>query len=188
MTLLQRMVCIPLCLALLGAAGCSGGSSESDEARRTTETFDDSVKEPRDPVQPPPPMLNRDPKVAVYSYLLWITYAYRILDSDVATMAFSPYEEVRINSYVQYNKQEGRAIDQHLLKIDFKEPVITKDTTATVAASEKWKYRYISTKTGKYNSPWYETSYETTYTLVRDTSKKKWLVNSVEAKAKGEVK
>ena len=55
------------------------------------------------------------PLSSVKSYLDWTTYAYLIGDSDVATMTFSPAEEVRVNSYVQLNKEKGRLIEQKLV-------------------------------------------------------------------------
>lgn len=152
-------------------AGCQPGGTPSKPA----------VQAPGRPVVPPPPML-RDPKSSVYSYLLWITYAYRIADSDVATMAFSPYEEVRVNSYVQLNKEQGRALDQTLTAIQFK-AVRTQGPTATVGAHEEWRYRYIDMKTGRYNTDEFQAIYETTYTVVFYPDKKAWLVDSVEASA-----
>jgi hypothetical protein len=124
----------------------------------------------------------RDPKSSVYSYLLWISYAYRIANSDVATMAFSPYEEVRVNSYVQLNREQGRALDQTLTAIRYKS-LRTEGSTATVGAHEEWRYRYIDMKTGLYNTPEYRAVYETTYTVVFYPDKKAWLVDSVVASA-----
>ncbi len=196
MTTTQRIILTVVCVTLAagvtsGSIGCAPGAEERVAPAgsvETTRTFDNAVKKPPLPQPPPPPMLTRDPRTSVYSYLLWISYAYRILNSDVATMAFSPYEEVRVNSYVQLNRQEGRAIDQQLMKLDFpREPVI-QEATATVPAVETWKYRYISTKTGEYNSPWHDATYDTTYTLVRDEGRSAWLVDRVDAEPRGEVK
>jgi len=126
-----------------------------------------------------------DPRTAVTSYLFWISYAYRTLHSDVASKTFDNYEEVRVSSYVQYNIQEGRAIDQRLLKANIRSWE-SKGSTATVALHEEWAYRYISMKTHKYNSPVNYASYETTYTLVKEAND--WLVHSVEASASTPVK
>lgn len=169
-------------------AGCEGGSGKpapGDSAARSEELtpgeFPD--KKPLDPVEPPPPML-RDPKTAVYSYLLWISYAYRTLNSEIATHAFSPWEEVRVSSYVELNRQEGRAIDQRL--VDFKSEVVrTEGETATVSAREEWVYRYISTADGSYASPVHTAAYDTTYTVV-NTEGKGWLVDKVDATPVGE--
>jgi hypothetical protein len=123
-----------------------------------------------------------DPRTAVYSYQLWISYAYRVLNSDVASRTFDSDEEVRVNSYVMYNFQEGRAIDQRLLVAQVKSWQ-SQGSTATVAMHEEWVYRYISTKTGRYMSPALNASYETTYTLVRQDGD--WVVHSVEATTSG---
>lgn len=172
---------VVLLLPLL--AGCEGGrgsSAPEDTAVRSEELtpgeFPD--KKPLDPVVPPPPML-RDPEAAVFSYLLWISFAYRTLNSEIATHAFSEWEEVRVNSYVELNRQEGRAIDQRLIKFE-PEVVRTKGETATVAAREEWVYRYISTSDGSYSSPVHTAAYDTTYTVV-NTEGKGWLVDKVEA-------
>lgn len=126
----------------------------------------------------------RDPQSAVYSYLLWISYAYRILDSDVASATFSEWEEVRVNSYVEKNRQDAKAIDQRLVGF---EPgkTVSKGSTATVPVREKWLYRYISAKTGQYSSPTYEVAYDTTYTVVQ-VKERGWVVDRVEATPVGE--
>lgn len=174
-----RILAVVLVAALVATslfvAGCD--SSKKD-------TPDPQLARRMDP--PPPPML-REPKTAIYSYLLWISYAYRIMNSDVASMTFSPYEEVRVNSYVEYNRQEGRAIEQTLTSIAFKD-VRTKGSTATVSAREEWLYRYISTQTGKYSTEPMTATYNTTYTVVFYPDKKQWLVESVEASSTTPVK
>lgn len=197
--ILRRFVASILCVGLLslvpvGTVACSRSPvsppRQNHGSVAATETFDNSVKKPAPAVPPPPPMTNRGPEQAVYSYLLWISFAYRILNSAVASPTYSIWEEVRVDSYVQYNKQQGRAIDQRLLLLKLKrKPVISNDTTATVAAVERWKYRYISLETKEYSSPWYDVTYDTTYTVVRDKDRGgAWVVDKVEAKARGEVK
>jgi len=178
--------------ALLGGAllsGCSGGdpSANSGDASRSVEMTAGQFPATTPPPgqQPPPPAL-KDPRTAVYSYLLWISYAYRVLNSDVASKTFDPYEEVRVNSYVMYNFQEGRAIDQRLLKADLRDWE-SKGNTATVSLSEDWVYRYISTKTGKYTTPALNASYDTTYTVIK-LKNNTWVVHSVEATSSAPVK
>jgi hypothetical protein len=175
-------------VALPLAAGCTKGSSAKKAGSDVIQvapgvSFPKTA--PSAPQAPPPPML-RSPQTSVYSYLLWISYSYRILNSDVATMAFSPYEEVRVNSYVELNKEQGRAIDQRLVEFKIK-GVQTKDNTATVTAEESWAYRYIDTRTLKYSSDVLRAAYDTTYTVV-ENAKKQWLVDKVEATPRGEVK
>lgn len=177
--------------ALLGGAllsGCSADPSTKDSGdgsrsvEMTAGQFPETTPQPGQ--QPPPPAL-KDPRTAVYSYLLWISYAYRVLNSDVASKTFDPYEEVRVNSYVMYNFQEGRAIDQRLLDAKLRDWE-SKGDTATVSMSESWVYRYISTKTGKYTTPALNASYDTTYTVVK--LKNDWVVHSVEATSSAPVK
>ncbi len=169
--------------AVVGLSGCSG-SGGKDTASRSQEMTPGEFPEKKaaEPVQPPPPML-KDPRSSVYSYLLWISYAYRISNSEVATMAFSPFEEVRVNSYVELNKQEARAIDQRLIGMNFK-TVESKGDTATVTASEVWRYRYIKLGSDEYQGEPHTVSYDTTYTVVKYPDKG-WLVDSVEASPQG---
>lgn len=175
-------------VALPLAAGCTKGSpakKAGSDVIQVAPGVSFPKTAPRAPQTPPPPML-RSPQTSVYSYLLWISYSYRILNSDVATMAFSQYEEVRVNSYVELNKEQGRAIDQRLVEFKVK-GVQTKDNTATVTAEESWAYRYIDTRTLKYSSDVLRAAYDTTYTVVQN-AKKQWLVDKVEATPRGEVK
>ena len=126
------------------------------------------------------------PLAAVKSYLAWTTYAYRVSNSDVATMAFSNFEEVRVNSYVQLNEQSSKLIDQKLVTFT-PGKVSIEGTRAVMPAKEDWTYRYLSLSDQKPLSPVYTVSYDTTYTVVRDRPRH-WLVDSVAAKAHGEVK
>lgn len=189
---LIRIVCALLIVSFAGTAlllaGCTPAKTGEDTATRSEELTPGEFPEktPAPPMQPPPPQL-RDPQTAVYSYLLWISYAYRILNSDVASPTFSPYEEVRVNSYVQLNLQEQRAIDQRLLDVQVRD-IQSGDSTATVAVTETWKYRYIDTKTGDYSTPAYDVSYDTTYTVVKNADGG-WVVDKVAADSRsGEVK
>jgi hypothetical protein len=168
-------------LCALPLTGCGGRPSPAANTTRSTESTPGAfpATTPNPGQQPPPPSL-KDPRTAVYSYLLWISYAYRVLNSDVASRTFDSSEEVRVNSYVMYNFQEGRAIDQRLIVAQVK-AWDSKDSTATVAMHEEWAYRYISTQTGNYTTQPLTAAYETTYTLVRQ--KDNWLVHSVEASA-----
>lgn len=179
----NRVLVVALLAAvLLGSllvSGCSGATSGKASGTASTDTSAGAfpATTPKPGEQPPPPML-RDPRTAVYSYQLWISYAYRVLNSDVASRTFSPYEEVRVNSYVEFNRQEGRAIDQKIVVAKVKS-VESKGATATVAMHEEWVYRYISTKTGLYSSPANSAAYETTYTVIKQRGD--WVVDSVVA-------
>ena len=177
--LLGTVVGLAGCAKAAGSAGSAGSSSPVASVEATSGQF--PADKPDHAQTPPPPML-RNPQSAVYSYLVWISYAYRILNSDVATMAFSPNEEVRVNSYVELNREKSRAIDQHLVDYRVKS-VQSKGSTATVGVREQWMYRYIDIKTAKYNSAILNATYDTTYTVVK--GKTGWLVESVSAKTVG---
>jgi len=181
-TLLAVLIAVAI-PAMFVVSGCSGratsGAGDSSSLEATAGTFPATTPNPG--VQPPPPAL-KDPRTAVYSYQLWISYAYRVLRSDVASRTFDPYEEVRVDSYVQFNREKGRAIDQRLLVANLKS-YETQGSTSTVALHEEWAYRYIDTRTGKYESPVLNAAYETTYTVVREGSD--WVVHSVDASSTG---
>ncbi len=130
-------------------------------------------------VTPPEADLS-EPESAVKSYTDWISYAYRVLDSDVATHTFTSYEEVRVNSYVQYNLQQGRGIEQFLADYDY-DLVATTDATATVVGSEFWRYRYFALDGSRYLTEPREASYDVTYTVVLGEDGL-WRVDKVEVK------
>lgn len=162
-------------------AGCGGDAGSTDKPGSAETSL--SADQLRGPTTPPPLKLDT-PEAAVRSYLSYITLAYYILDSDVATQTLTPEEEVRVNSYVQLNKEQGRAIDQTLT--DFKiEDVRSQGDTATVTVEEAWEYRYIDFVEKKYSSPKYEVEYQTTYTVTRDDDGL-WRVAKVQAVALGE--
>jgi hypothetical protein len=126
------------------------------------------------------------PESAVRSYLDWVSYAYRIGQSGVATPTMSSYEEVRVDSFVQYNIQKSRLIDQKLKSIKFGTPSV-EGSTAVIPAKEKWTYRYVSIETaGKTISGPHSAAYDTRYHLVK--TPRGWIVESVEATAQGTVK
>lgn len=192
-TSVRRVACALLAVAFLGTtallAGCGGERNGGpDSAARSEELTPGQfpAKRPTSATPPPPPQL-RNPETAVYSYLLWISYAYRILNSEVATPTFSEFEEVRVNSYVQLNKQQGRAIDQRLLDVKVRGNE-SQGATATLAITETWAYRYIDIQTGEYSGPPYEVSYDSTYTVV-NKGEDRWVVDRVVAEStSGEVK
>ena len=134
----------------------------------------------------PHPWILSTPESAVRSYLDWTSYAYRIGQSDAATATMGPSEGVRVDSYIQYNIEKSRLIDQTLQSVSLGTPTV--GTTSTlVPTKEQWSYRYVSTQTaGKVEGGPYSASYEATYTVVK--SGKNWVVDSVAAKALGEVK
>lgn len=132
-----------------------------------------------------PPFDISNPQAAVRTYLDWTSLAYRFANSDLATRAASPDENVRIDSYIQLNREKGQGIDQRILRIALR-PVSQETSRAVIAASEEWVYRYFSLSTRKYISEELTASYDSTYTLVRFPEG--WAVDKVEADPSGAVK
>ncbi len=125
------------------------------------------------------------PEDAVLSYLNAVSRAYATGDSEVASRTMTPEEGVRIDSYIQFNAQQQRAIEQRLMT--FTVGTLSQEATqAVLTASEDWTYRYFVPETGAYSGPELSASYETTYTLVR--VERGWVVALVEASARGDVK
>jgi hypothetical protein len=119
------------------------------------------------------------PDAAVRSYLDWTTFAYRMANSELATLTCTPDWGVHIDSYIQLNRQEKqRGIDQLLTGFE-KRAESTEGTRAVLAAHEEWDYRYFALAGERYVSPVYKASYDTTYTLVSDGVR--WLVDDVAA-------
>lgn len=168
---------IALCLSMLlvCAPGTVGCSKKAEPPKESSEFPDSGPGAPKSPA----PVVNSDPEAAVRSYLSWITLAYRILNSDVASPTFTPDEEVRVNSYVEFNRQQGRAIDQRLADFEVTN-LESAGSTATIAARETWHYRYISTQSGEYDGESHTVSYDTTYTVISDMTGA-WRVASVQA-------
>lgn len=140
--------------------------------------FEATPKAIAPPARPDEPRLST-PLEAIRSYTDWISYAYRVMDSNVATHAFSEYEEVNVNSYVQYNMMESRGLEQSLQRSDY-DVVKSTDSSATVVGTEYWLYRYFALDQSKYLTGPLEASYDITYTVVRKPDGR-WLVDKVEA-------
>lgn len=152
---------------LLGAFGCSSVPEEKVKEAQAPAAWDLST-----------------PESAVKSYLSWVSFSYRMANSEIPTATMTPEEGVRVDSYIQLNRMEGKGIEQTLDAFEITSA--SQDTSsATVTARETWAYRYFSLDTLKYVSEPLSASYDTTYRLVLDQAG--WLVDSVKAEAKGEV-
>jgi len=176
---LGAVVLVLMLASSTALCGCADRSVKAPEGPASWESTIGTLAQakPAPSEKPPPPVL-RDPSSAVYSYMLWMSYAYRTLNSNETTHAYDPYQEVRVSSYVDYNRQELQALDQRILLATVKSAE-SAGSTATVAVHEEWAYRYIDITTGEYKTPILNVTYETTYTVVRE--KNDWLVHSVEA-------
>ncbi|MHB1342554.1 MAG: hypothetical protein ACYC77_04250 [Coriobacteriia bacterium] len=184
--LTRGAVAVVLTLALVGcSANGSDGPDASTEVTGAVKghgvAVDVSVTSEMLATKPTALVLET-PELAVRSYLDWISYAYRIGDSDVANLAMGASEEVRINSYVQLNLQEhNRLIDQQLESIEFAAPISKDASTTIIPAKEKWVYSWVSSQdAGKVIGGPFTASYDTTYTVVRKSGTE-WVVESVEA-------
>jgi hypothetical protein len=183
-------------VALLVVTGCSGGTagspSGSSVATPTTGSHMagpavDVHVTPEALASEPKPAVQTTPESAVRSYLDWTSYAYRIGQSNVASTTFTTAEEVRVDSYVQYNIQQLRLIDQTLKSITFGKSSVGS-TSTLVPAHEQWTYRYVSIETaGKTIAGPYSAAYDSIYTVVK-SKKGTWAVDSVKATAVGTVK
>lgn len=184
------VVVLATSLLLIGCSSAgTGDSTASGEATGTAKGHGVVVTVRITPEmkanKPGPPVLTT-PESAVRSYLDWISYAYRTGDSEVAKPVMSTVEEVRINSYVQYNLQEhNRVIDQKLESITFGAPVSKDASTAILSAKEKWTYEWVSVQeAGKVVGGPFWADYDTTYTVTKNKDGN-WVVDHVEAKKVG---
>ncbi len=119
------------------------------------------------------------PENAVQSYLDWMSYAYRVTDSQVATSAMTDWEWVRVDAYLEMNRQEGRGIDQSLIELEVL-GVEGSETTSTVRTHELWTYRYFGPD-AEYISDEMTATYSVEYTVIRPEGTPNWLVDRVKA-------
>ncbi len=160
---LIHAIVVVLLAAMFAVAGCSAPAPT------------DLVGEP----QIPTGLDLTTPEASVSTYLAWTSFAYRMANSEVATPAMTAEEWVGVDSYVEKNRQEGKAIEQYLTSLEIRSNT-TQESTATIAAREEWEYRYFSLDTLGYVSDSLAASYETTYTVVLVGSE--WFVHDVEAR------
>ncbi|MGB4593599.1 MAG: hypothetical protein WBI63_07515 [Coriobacteriia bacterium] len=193
----SRRTAIAVCVGVLAllvvvSAGCTPKSQNTDAAEETA-TVGAAMAGPVVDVQvtqeamestPTPPVLT-SPESAVRSFLDWTSYAYRTAQSRAALPVMTTYEEVRVDSYIQYNIQKFRLLDQRLQSITFGRASV-EGSRAVVPVRETWTYSYVSIKEpGKVIGGPYEISYEATYTVVNSESG--WKVDNVESTALGKV-
>lgn len=168
----RSVLALALCIVAVLAAlhGCA----------TDPETVADSVGE----ATPPAEWNLSTPETAVRSYLDWVSFSYRMANSEIPTATMTPGESVRVDSYIQLNRMDGKGIEQSLAL--FEVVSVTEDAEqAVLVAREKWQYRYFSLETLGYVSEPLSATYDTTYTLVGGPGR--WLVDRVEASASGEV-
>ena len=186
---------LALAFAVLTLAGCSGdqGAQGTDAAaEEELKGFgmggvDQQVAIPAEWLRnQPEPWDLGTPETAVRSYLDWVSYAYRITESDAASATQSAYQLVRTDAYIQANLQEQRLLDQTLVSLEFG-PASVEGSTAVIPAEEEWTYRYVSiVEAGETLDGPHTANYETTYTLVKEESG--WVVDDIEVKPMGDIK
>jgi hypothetical protein len=159
-------------LAVLALAGCGQPSSPASSTASK-------------PAMPAKADLS-SPQAAVRSYLDWISYGYRIGSSEVASETMSGEEGVRIDSYIELNRQQGKRIDQKLGSISFGK-LSSEGTRTLVPTHEVWSYSYVSAADGRPIGQANSATYDATYTLT-PARPGQWLVDSVVVKPIGEVK
>ncbi|MDZ4178386.1 MAG: hypothetical protein U1E29_04015 [Coriobacteriia bacterium] len=125
------------------------------------------------------------PEASVRSYLEWISYAYRVVDSQVASAVMDPWEWVRVDAYIEKNRQESRGIDQRLIGFEVL-GITSSDSTATVETAEEWTYRYFGPD-GVPIGDELTARYSVRYSVLKDAERSEWLVEKVDATPQGEV-
>ena len=172
-----------------------GGATDTEGSEQTTEPVGAAMAGPAVDVQVSAEALANEPaapdvstpEAAVRSYVDWTSYAYRTAQSQAALPTMSMNQEVRVDSYVQYNIQRQRLLDQNIKDLVI-ESVTSDGTTASVTVREVWEYSYISiSEPDRVVGGPYTATYNAVYSLVKDDAGG-WVVDAVDAKAEGEVK
>jgi hypothetical protein len=189
-------LCGLACVALLAAAGCSGANqtvaagssdtSQSSGAHMAGPAADVHVSQAA--VDATPRLWDlTTPESAIRSYLDWTAYAYRVGQSRFASATMTPAEMVRVDSYVQYNIEKQRLIDQKLDSLTLGAASATA-TSTIIPGTEVWTYSYLSIGEGNpsLGGP-YSVTYDTTYTVVRSKDGT-WRIDAVKATPRGAVK
>lgn len=150
----------------------SKGNTLTPEEREKYQLLKDVWEEPE-------PWDLSSPDNAVWSYLLWRSHSYRTVNSDVSTPTMNAREQIRVDSYIEFNRQQGKYLNAIPLSVDFLQ-IRTTEATSVVTTYEKWHYSYydINDKT-LLEGPIFA-SYDATYTLTLDG--KEWKVESVETR------
>lgn len=189
------VICM-VCAVVPGAAVLTGCSPDSSTAGRSQASDDVGTRMAGPAVEinvtqealdnEPPVAVLTSPESAVRSYLDWTSYAYRIGQSQVALPTMTAHQEVRVDSYIQYNVQQRRLIDQTLQSITFGTPSV-ESTHTLLPARETWTYSYVSiARAGEIIGGPYEAIYDATYVVVRN-DRGDWIVDSAEAKPLGKI-
>ncbi len=108
--------------------------------------------------------------------------AYLRPEPKLMELFVSNREYVRIESYIFYLLKNNKILKCDLKELTF-EDVKIKDDTAEVYTKERWKYRYLDSRTRKPVSREYEILYSNIYHLKKE--KERWVVDRLDTKEIG---
>ncbi len=108
--------------------------------------------------------------------------AYLRPEPKLMELFVSNREYVRIESYIFYLLKNNKILKCDLKELTF-EDVKIKDDTAEVYTKERWKYRYLDSRTRKPVSREYEILYSNVYHLKKE--KERWVVDRLDTKEIG---
>ncbi|MBU4555737.1 MAG: hypothetical protein KJ747_02560 [Actinobacteria bacterium] len=160
--------------ALMLVTGCSSADNVKDSSPTAVGA-----------IQAPAEYDLSTPESAVRSYLAAISFAYRTGNSEAASATMTAWEGVRVDSYIELNRQQSRGIEQTLTAFEVLESS-GEEPTMTVTADEAWAYRYFALADGSYQSEELTAAYRSQYTVVNSGGI--WLVDKVQVTPAGEVK
>ena len=186
------VVCLLATAVLLG--GCGSGSAQTKSGATAPKEHGANMAGPQVQVHIPVSAIRDTPKApnlstpetAVRAYLDWISYAYRVANSEAATPTTGAEEAVRVDAYIQDNLEKKRLIDQTLKSITFGQPTVVA-TVTVLPTREEWSYVYRSIDVGnRVTAGPYTATYDVTYRMIHNKTGG-WIVDSLDAKAAGTV-
>jgi len=159
-------------------ASVLGGCARARHAPVAPATPAESTPAAFPPIESVERIPSSTPKQAVTAYLSAIPEAYLSLEVTVVAPFVTERQEVREDSYIQLNRQEGRALEMALVSyrvLEAAEPSADA-SSAVVRTEEQWRWRYWDIRSRKPATAWARTTYRMEYSLSREGSG--WLVAS----------
>lgn len=152
------------------------GCARARHAPSTPETPTEATSGALPPIQAVERIPSSTPKQAVTAYLSAIPEAYFSLEVTAVAPFVTERQEVREDSYIELNRQEGKALEMTLLSYRVLEAPEPSDdgTSAVVRTDETWRWRYWDVQTRKPSTGWATTTYRMEYSVERHGSG--WLV------------
>jgi len=112
----------------------------------------ETQRELNEPIPVPQDMDLSSPEQAVRTYLSWLTYSYRNMDSEIATPTMTPDLAQRVGYYITMNAATEKALNQRLDSFEIID-IEVADTVARVTTEEGWTFNYMSLQTGQFDEP-----------------------------------